>query len=134
MKQRQETNSELIPITRVYNVHDLATQFKGLSHWFDKDSMKFFKTRLTSKFKCILDTEYKKVYMFVTTEKKSFSDETRAGNIRIATVESIPCDDRSRFFKVNIKTFGEFCEMSPKQASYRYSKLTSEDVLKHLDS
>ena len=115
--------SELIPVSKVFNVHDLKSQFRGLSHWFDADSMRFFKTRLSSHFKCLKASDYECIYAFVTTEKKSFSDDSRVGNIRIATVTSIPCNDRNQFYKVSIRSFGEFCSLSPAQAVYQYKKL-----------
>lgn len=61
----------------VFCIRDLIALHKEMtpdSHWFNAETMRYFKTRI-----------YRRVYgrnIFITSEKKSFSDNSRAYTVR----------------------------------------------------
>ena len=60
----------------VYSVDDIVSKHKG--HFFSKDTMRFFKSKLVSD---VYVSNSGKVY-FVTSEKKSFDTNERAFTVR----------------------------------------------------
>lgn len=107
-------------LPKFYSIEDLKRDYERTSqgHWFDKDTMRFFKTRLTSNFKMLSETSY----AFVTTEKNPSGE--RAASIRIATIES----NTEKFCGYNIKinTFGDFHSLSLKNAIKIMNNLNGE--------
>ena len=106
-------------IPKFYSIEDIQREYDRTSqgHWFDRDTMRFFKTRLTSNFRILSDREY----LFVTTEANWNGD--RRASVRKCTVRP----DKSRFcgFKIDIDTVGEFHSMSlyeAKKAMNNYNK------------
>lgn len=101
-------------LPKFYTIEDLRrfADYEG-SPWFSPQSMKFFKTRLTSEFKQITD----KKYLFVTTEKGP--DEIRRASIRVATLAKT----KSGHWKVSIGTHGEFNNMTLVQAKSLFKKV-----------
>ena len=69
-------------------------------HWFDKDTMRFFKSRLTENFRRLDD----ETALFITTEKAPFAESRRA-SVRIARLVKA---DNFRGIKVQIDTVGDF--------------------------
>ena len=67
-----------------WNIDDLVREYQYTSsgHFFDRDTMQFFKSRLTSHYKRVSD---RKAY-FVTTEKRCFDDHTRVASVRCVTL------------------------------------------------
>lgn len=93
----------------IYSIDDLVRVYNSynMGHFFDKDTMRFFKSRLTSMFGN-KDGEF----YFVTSEKKSFSDDTRTWTLRKAYINA-------ETDKIDIETVSDFCEFS---TSYRAKK------------
>lgn len=92
--------------TIAWNVLDLKRQYENKTqrgHWFDKDTMRFFNTRLTSQYKRVDDsTAY-----FITTERGP--DNKRHANIRKAVItEYTRADDGFKGYDVVISTVNEF--------------------------
>ena len=106
-------------IPKFYHVDDLKDYYirSSQGHWFDKGTMRFFNTRLTSHFKKIDDM----TYYFITTEKGP-------SGIRKATIRQATLSENDSFygFKVNIETLGEFNSMTLAQAVYQFKKLTNK--------
>ena len=71
-------------MTIPYDIDSLVTDYKFTSsgHFFDRDTMRFFKSRLTSHYKRVSDFEA----YFVTTEKRCFDDHTRVASVRRVTM------------------------------------------------
>lgn len=71
--------------TMPWNIDHLVHDYKYTSsgHFFDRDTMRFFKSRLTSHYKRVSDC---KAY-FVTTEKRCFEDNTRVASVRSVTLK-----------------------------------------------
>lgn len=101
-------------LPKFYSIQDLRNfaDYTG-SHWFSKNSMAFFKTRLTENFRQLTDTQYK----FITTEKGPSGE--RKASIRIATLELTD----SGFYKVSIETLGEFNSMSLASAKSIFKRI-----------
>ena len=94
-----------------YNEQDLINQYNYLNsgHFFDRDTMRFFKSRVTCNYKRISDT----VAYFITTEKGPLSDSKRLATIRRAELKSyIRESDKRQCFKIEIDTVGEFNSMT----------------------
>ncbi|NBT59356.1 hypothetical protein EBT16_11295 [bacterium] len=79
-----------------YSSDDLVRAYRitDSGHFFDKDTMRFFRSRVSSAYRRLSD----KKALFVTSEKKSFSDTTRVFTLRLATVKGN---------KIKIDTVGE---------------------------
>lgn len=92
-----------------YNVDDMRSLYKELfsGHWFDADTMRFFKSRILSDFKRLDD----KSALFMSSEKRP--DGFRGYTVRKATLKVI--DDEGRM-KMDIGTVGPFCELSKYEA------------------
>ncbi len=73
-------------------------------HWFERGTMRFFKTRLTPYFRRIDD----KTALFITTEQGPAEGSTRKATIRRATIEDTPRSNGDMISKVSIETVGEF--------------------------
>lgn len=67
-----------------WNIEHLVQDYNYTSsgHFFDRDTMRFFKSRLTSHYKRVSN---RKAY-FVTTEKRCFDDNTRVASVRCVTL------------------------------------------------
>lgn len=81
-------------------------------HFFDKSTMKFFKSRVSGEFKRIDD----KTAYFITTEQGPVSGSKRLATVRKATIEDFRRDDGRLISKVNIETVGEFNRLTMSQA------------------
>ena len=93
------------------NIDELVNQYNTLNsgHFFDKDTMRFFDSKLTDSFKRIND---KKVY-FITTEKCIFGEAKRKATIRVAELlEYVRESDKKTCYKIRIETLGEFNKLS----------------------
>lgn len=88
-------------MTIPYNIYHLVDDYKYTSsgHFFDRDTMRFFKSRLTSHYKRVSDFEA----YFVTTEKRCFDDCTRVASVRRVTMHEIE-DDGYKRRKYKIET------------------------------
>ena len=107
-----------------YSIEDLerAYTYNLMGHWFDRDTMRFFGTRLTSHFKNL----GRNTYAFITTEQNPSG--VRRASIRIAKVRrkaKVFCG-----YTIEIYTLGEFHSMSLSQAARKLNKLTQRDVHK----
>lgn len=96
-----------------YGIDEIERYHRG--HWFSKDTMRFFGTRLTSHFKRIA----KNKYVFITTERNP-SGERRA-TLRLAIVKQVKWGQP--FFETHIETLGEFHSMTLPQAVREFKKL-----------
>jgi hypothetical protein len=63
-------------ILGVYHIGDVKSKHNG--HWFSKDTMRFFKSRVNDEVFCS-----KKLVFFVSSEKKGFDDDSRAFTVRV---------------------------------------------------
>lgn len=73
-------------------------------HFFDKDTMSFFKSRVSGEFKRIDD----KTAYFVTTERGPVSGSKRKSTIRKATIEDMYRHNGDLISHMHIETFGDF--------------------------
>ena len=100
MEQLASGHRPILPT--FYSVEDIKRDYEHRSHghFFDKSAMRFFRSRLTSHFKKISDTEY----LFITTEQAPH--DVRRANVRKCTVTIDP----SKFcgYRLNIDTYGLF--------------------------
>ena len=84
-----------------YNYHSSG-------HFFDADTMRFFKSRVTSNYKRVSDT----VAYFITTEKRCFDDYTRVATIRRAELVSYIREDGRECLKIKIETVEDGARVS----------------------
>lgn len=99
--------------TIAWGTKELANQYQYLSsgHWFDKDTMRFFKSRLTDNYQRLSDTEA----LFITTERGP--DDVRRATIRRAKlVKYVRESDGRECEKITIDTVGEFNKLTLAQA------------------
>ncbi len=84
------------------NYYDRTSQ----GFFFSKDTMNFFKSRLTSNLKKLDD----KTYLFVTTEKRGFTDLKRQANLRLCEIKK----DKTKFggFTLSITSLGTYNTIS----------------------
>lgn len=89
-----------------WNIDELQNIYERTDsgHWFDKDTMRFFKTRLTPYFRRIDD----KTALFITTEQGPFEGSKRKASIRRATIEDFERENGDLVSRVNIETVGDF--------------------------
>jgi DNA replication protein DnaD len=93
-----------------YVSRDLVDLYNHTSsgHFFDKDTMRFFKSRLTDNFKRIDD---KNAY-FITTEKGPMETSKRMATIRKATIVDVIRDNGNMISKIEIDTVGDFNKLT----------------------
>lgn len=105
-----------------YGSDELVTQYNYLSsgHFFDKDTMRFFKSRITGNYRRLSDTEA----LFITTERGPVEASKRLATIRRATlVTYIRESDKRECQKIIIDTEGEFNTLSLAQAKRIMAKI-----------
>lgn len=90
----------------VWNSRDLVDLYNDTAsgHFFDKDTMRFFKSKVTDNFRRLSDTEA----LFITTEKGPTSDSKRMATLRIARIKNYTDEHNTMRSKVEIDTLGEF--------------------------
>ena len=108
MKQSKvkEAMREKLGLPKFYSIEDLRREYERTSqgHWFDADTMRFFRTRLTSHFR-IVDWN---TYLFVTTEANPNGE--RKASLRMAKIEVEP--EKHCGYRIKIDTLGEFHSLS----------------------
>lgn len=100
--------------TIAWTSRELITQYNYLSsgHFFDPDTMRFFKSRVTDNYARLDD----KTALFITTEQAPHSGDRRA-TIRIAElVEYVRESDGRICHKIEIRTLSEFNTLTLSQA------------------
>lgn len=105
--------------TMSWNSDELVNLYNylGSGHFFDRDTMRFFKSRVTSNYRRINDfTAY-----FITTEKGPSG--IRKATIRRAELIRVVGEDGMERQKMEIDTVGEFNELTLAQAKTRLKKL-----------
>lgn len=110
-----------------WSTEELQRQYEYTSsgHWFDKDTMRFFRSRLTSNYVRFND----EMAAFITTEQGPSSDCKRKATIRTARlVQSVRESDQRPITKVQIGTYGEFNTRTLAQAKYKLERLTVGEV------
>jgi len=114
--------------TIAWTIESFIKQYNSLSsgHFFDKDTMRFFKSRITGDYKRLNDKEA----LFITTEVKCANkcgpcaDSIRKRAIRRAKLEIYICkSDGRQWERIDITTEGEFNKMSLDQAKRTMSKI-----------
>lgn len=96
-----------------WSSEELVNQYNYLSsgHFFDKNTMRFFNSRITSNYRRLSDTEA----LFITTEKGP--NGIRAATIRRARlVHYVRESDKRPKVRIEITTEGEFNAMTLAQA------------------
>jgi hypothetical protein len=104
---------------------DLVNQYNYLSsgHFFDPDTMRFFRSRITDNFERIDD----KTALFITTEKGPSGDSKRLATIRRADLVEYKRERDGRIcYKITIETVGEFNNLSLYTAKKALEVLASE--------
>lgn len=76
----------------------------GSGHYFDKDTMRFFRSRVTGNFRRISDKEA----LFITTERGPCADSKRLATIRRARIVDYKREGGDLVSRVEIETVGEF--------------------------
>lgn len=99
-----------MPHREIYSVEDLKRVYERTSqgHWFEKSTMQFFQTRLTSHFRIVNEKEF----LFVTTEKGPSG--IRKASLRRCTIEA--STEKHCGYKMQIETVGDFNSMTIYQA------------------
>lgn len=103
-----------------WSSQELVNQYKYLSsgHFFDKDTMRFFNSRITENYKRVSDT----VAYFITTERAP--NGKRKATIRKAElVQYIRASDGFAKEKIEINTVGEFNKLTLAQAKRELNKI-----------
>lgn len=97
---------------KLWSIEDLQRDYEYTSsgHFFSKNTMRFFASRLTSNFKQIDSTRY----LFITSEKKSFNDCTRVFTLRIA--EQVIDSDKFHGYRYSINTVDEYYQLTRSKA------------------
>lgn len=106
----------MLPI--FYSIDDVKRVYEGTSqgHWFDKDTMRFFRTKLTPNFRKLSGERY----LFITTEQGP--DRARMATLRLLIV--VPSKEKHCGYSMTIRTMGEFNSMTiykAKQAMKEFS-------------
>lgn len=88
---------------KYYGIDEIISDYNRSSqgHFFDPDTMRFFKSRVTSHFRTLNESQY----LFITSEKKCFNDPTRVFNVRLVSIT--PNTNKYCGYDMNIKTVGE---------------------------
>lgn len=105
-----------------YGSDELIIQYNYLSsgHFFDKDTMRFFKSRITGNYRRLSNTEA----LFITTERGPLEGSKRLATIRRAKlVTYIRESDNRECQKITINTEGEFNSLSLAQAKRIMAKI-----------
>jgi hypothetical protein len=105
-----------------YSIQDLEWAYtrNSMGHWFSRDTMRFFDTRLTSHFRNL----GRNTYAFITTEKNPSG--VRRASIRIAKVRrkaKVFCG-----YTIDIRTYGDFNSMTTARAARDLDKLKLKDL------
>lgn len=98
-------------ITIAWSTNELVHQYNWLSsgHFFDKDTMRFFRSRITGNYRRIDDN----TALFITTEKGPTDDSRRKATVRLARlVKYVRESDKRECYKITINTVGDFNRMS----------------------
>lgn len=105
-----------------YSAECLANLYKDTAsgHFFDADTMKFFRSRITGDFKRINDS----VCLFITTERGPNENSKRFATIRRATITNEKCTDGFYRSKVEIETVDEFNSLTLRTAQKRMREMT----------
>jgi hypothetical protein len=96
-----------------HTVEDLRNLYQSTAsgHWFDADTMRFFKSRILGDFKRLNDKEA----LFISTEAGPLNGPRKA-TIRKATIIDSIRDDGDMISTIQIETFGEFNQLTVYQA------------------
>lgn len=99
-------------MTIAYSTEELKNQYISTSsgHWFDKGTMKFFRSRLTTNYRRLNDT----TALFITTERGPFGP--RKANLRKAELVKYIREDNRICYKIKIDTISPFNELTLYQA------------------
>lgn len=106
-------NKEFNMLTIAYGSNELVNQYQHLSsgHFFDKDTMRFFNSRVTSNYRRLDDY----TALFITTEKDSSG--VRRATIRRAKLNRfIRESDGRECHKIEIDSVSDFNALSLAQA------------------
>jgi hypothetical protein len=110
-------------ITIAWGTDELVTQYNYLSsgHFFDRDAMRFFNSRLTGNYKRIDDSNA----LFITTEKAP--NGKRMATIRKAQLFKYTRESDGReCFKINIHSVTEFNTLTLPKAKKLLSLMKGE--------
>lgn len=93
-----------------YGTDELIDLYNRTSsgHFFDRDTMRFFKSRVTGYFRRLSDTEA----LFITTERGPLATSKRMATVRRATIVNSTREDGALVSKFEIETVGEFNAVS----------------------
>lgn len=105
-----------------YNVNDMINQYNDWNsgHFFDKDTMRFFRSKVTDNYKRLDDQNA----LFITTEQFSSETSKRLATIRHAKVIEYVREDGRKCVKISIDTVKEFNKMTLYRAKKDMNKLT----------
>lgn len=103
-----------------YNVQDMKSLYSELysGHWFDADTMRFFKSRILDDFRRIND----RTALFISSERRE--PEPRLYTVRKAKLVVIDDDGR---MKMQIDTIGPFYELTKAQARKLLKSYVGDD-------
>lgn len=96
-----------------YGSHELRDMYNDLNsgHFFNPDTMRFFKSRLTSQYRRLDDN----TALFITTEKGPLPTSKRLATVRIArlVIDGYRGNDTDwPKYRIKINTLGEFNRLS----------------------
>lgn len=114
--------------TMPYTVNDMINLYEYLSsgHFFDKDTMRFFKSRVLGDFKRLDD----KTALFITTEKGELFG--RRATLRLVQIVDSKREDGDLVSKMQIETVGEFNNLSIYEAKKLLRKFDENALVSHL--
>ena len=116
--------NEFINKVQIYSIdclirhyeHNTYKIYERVGHFFSKDTMKFFKSRVNSN----LFYDYKnELIYFITSEKKCFNDDTRLYTLRVYNPATAKIDTAENTEFLHFETLA--------QAKYYAKKLTTKD-------
>jgi hypothetical protein len=108
-------------VSIAWSTSELVEQYNYFSsgHFFDKDTMRFFNSRITEQYKRLSDSEA----LFITTERYNQSTKRHATIRRATLVQYVRESDKRVCYRIEIKTEGEFARLTLAQAKSKLKGL-----------
>jgi hypothetical protein len=103
--------NNMLKITIPNNDQDLVRMYvqHSCGHFFDRDTMRFFKSRMTCNYRRLSDTQA----LFITTEQGPCEGSKRLATVRIATLKHYKRKSDGRdCIAIDISTCGDFNQLT----------------------
>jgi hypothetical protein len=112
--KRKPEDKTMNKTTMAWSSEELVKMYNHYScgHYFDKDTMRFFKSRVTGNFRRIDDN----TALFITTEKGPCENSKRMATVRIAKLIPFTRTDGYKTVRIEINTIGVFNSLTLSRA------------------